>query len=68
MNTTYVYIFDYSKCRIDQVEIDHVRDFLSNEEIESILDFNLNYNLDEIHYMTSNKKLDINRLNFIYHA
>lgn len=68
MNTTYLYIFDYCNCQIEEIEIDHVRDTLSNEEIEAILDFNFNYNLDEISYMASDNRLDIKRLNFVVHA
>lgn len=57
--TTYVYIFDYSSNTIDEIEIEHVREDLQSEEIESVLDFNFGYHIDEIEYMISKKKLNI---------
>ena len=57
--TTYVYIFDYSSNTINEIEIEHVREDLQAEEIESVLDFNFGYHIDEIEYMVSKKKLNI---------
>lgn len=68
MNVKYIYILDFKECAIDEIRIDCVRDNLTNEEVENILDFHMNYNLDEISFMISDKQLDITRLNFIYHA
>lgn len=64
--TTYVYIFDYSVCSITEVEIQHVRNHLTNEEIEGILDWDFNFSSDEISYMVSDKKLNIKNLGKAY--
>lgn len=59
---TYVYIFDYSSNSIDEIEIEHVREDLQSEDIESILDFDFDYDIGAIEYMVSKRKLNITYL------
>ena len=57
--TSYVYIFDYNSNSIDEIEIQHVREELQNDDIEAILDFDFDYNIGSIEYMVSKRKLNI---------
>lgn len=55
------YILDYSACQIHHAEIPYI-EYTTNDVIESYIQNQLGFNLDEISYMLSDDKLTIHEI------
>lgn len=61
MKTTYVYVFDYRGPSIHEIKIIHGEYIMTNEQVETILDFDFGFPNDEISYLISTKELSIHK-------